>query len=136
MSFGDSSPTVLLAEHERAALEMMQIRLSVAGYGTTMARTGSLALQALQSCRPSVLVLDRDLPELNGFQVLEMLYPRGEKPPFPVLLLARAPSGEDIQRALRLGVRDVLTKPFSGADVVERVARLLRAPASPARKVA
>lgn len=136
MNYGDRSRTIMIAEHDRAVLEMIQIRLSVAGFGTSIARAGSAALQTLQACRPSVLVLDRDLPELNGFQVLEKFNPRGEKLPFPVLLLARAPSSEEIQRAVRLGARDVLAKPFSGVDVVERVERLLRTPAQDSRKAA
>jgi DNA-binding response OmpR family regulator len=63
---------------------------------------------------------------MNGFEVLEALNPRREKLPFPTLVMSRKLAAEDIQRAIRLGARDCLAKPFSGADALDRVTRLLR----------
>ncbi|MFN3521616.1 MAG: response regulator transcription factor [Phenylobacterium sp.] len=136
MNYGARQATVMIAEHDRAVLELIQIRLSVAGYGTCMARTGVLAMQSLEGLRPDALVIDRDLPELNGFEVLETLRGHGVRPTYPILFLMKAPSREDIQRAVGLGARDVMTKPFSGAEIVERVERMLRAPAPPPRRAA
>jgi len=47
-------------------------------------------------------------------------------PPFPILIMGRALGVEDIRRAVALGARDCLAKPFSGADVLTRVSRLLQ----------
>ena len=103
MNYGARQATVRIAEHDRAVLELIQIRLSVAGYGTCMARTGVLAMQSLEGLRPDALVIDRDLPELNGFEVLETLRGHGVRPTYPILFLMKAPSREDIQRAVGLG---------------------------------
>jgi len=132
MNFDTRGLKVMVVEHDRAVLEMLQIRLEVAGYHTCMARTGALALETLRTFRPAAMVLDLDLPEFDGFSVLEALNPRHERLPCPTLVIARKLGAEDIQRAVALGARDCLTKPFSGADVLERIARMLRKPAHPA----
>jgi DNA-binding response OmpR family regulator len=131
MNYDTRGLEVMIAENDRTVLEMLQIRLSVAGFHTSMARTGPLALSTLRSSRPAALVIDLNLPEMDGFDVLEALNPRGERLPFPTLVMARKLAAEDIQRAIRLGARDCMAKPFSGADAMERVARLLRKPAAP-----
>ena len=132
MSFNTRGLEVMIAEHDRTVLEMLQIRLSVSGFHISMARTGRLALETLRNCRPAILLIELNLPEMSGFEVLEALNPRGEKLPFATLVMARNLGAEDIQRAVRLGARDCMAKPFSGADALERVARMLKKPASPA----
>ena len=122
---------VLIVENDRAILELLQIRLDVAGYHTSVARNGRSALEALRNFRPAALVLELNLPEMNGFEVLEAINPRREKMPYPVLVTAKGLAADHIQRALRLGARDCMTKPFSGSDVLERVSRMLRKPAPP-----
>jgi len=129
MNFNTRGLEVMVAENDRAVLEMLQIRLDVAGFRTSMARTGRMALETLRNSRPSALVIELNLPEMNAFEVLEALNPRGEKMPFPTLVMSKHLAAEDIQRAIRLGARDCMAKPFSGADALERVARMLRKPA-------
>jgi DNA-binding response OmpR family regulator len=126
MNFDTRGMKIMVVEHDRTVLELIQIRLSVAGYDTCVARTGAVALETLQNFRPAALVLELHLPEMTGFDVLKALNPRGDKLPFPTLAMSKNLAAEDIQSAIRLGARDCMTKPFSGADVVERVARLLR----------
>jgi len=55
-----------------------------------------------------------------------VLRERYGKPPFPILIMGRALSVDDIRKAVALGARDCLAKPFSGADVLARVSRLLQ----------
>ena len=131
MNFNTREQEVMVVENDRAVLEMLQIRLNVAGFHTSMARNGRLALETLRTSRPAALVIELNLPEMNAFEVLEALNPRGEKLPFPTLVMAKNLAAEDIQRAIRLGARDCMAKPFSGADALDRVMRMLRKPASP-----
>lgn len=127
---------VVIAESDRTVLELLQIRLDVAGYHTCVARTGRAALDILKTIRPAAMVLDLNLPDMDGFQVLHLMNPRAEKPQFPTLVVGRKLSIDDIKRAVDLGARDCMAKPFSGADVLERVSRMLKAPAATPRQVA
>lgn len=124
-------PTVMVVENDRTVLELLQIRLDVAGYATCMSRNATMASETLRNFRPAALVIDLHLPDGSAFEVLREFNPHEEKLPFPTLLMAKAPAQEDLRTAVRLGVRDILLKPFSGADAIERVARLLRPPCSP-----
>ena len=123
---------IVVADSERAVLELVQIRLDVAGYYACVARTGPAVLEVLQQVRPAAMIIDLGLAELNGFDVLHALNPRGEGLPYPVLVVGRKLAASDVQRAANLGARACMTKPFSGADVLDRVARMLRSP-PPAR---
>lgn len=126
MNFDTRGHKVLIFESDRAVLEMLQIRFDVAGYHVMCARNGMAAIEMLGVMRPDVVIMEMALPEADGFRILEVLRERYGKPPFPILIMGRALSVEDIRRAVALGARDCLAKPFSGADVLARVSRLLQ----------
>ena len=117
----------MVVDNDRTALEMIQIRLDVAGFHPMVARSSFSALDVLKHSRPDVLILERSMPEMDGLQLLRELStitPAGRM--FPVLLVGRSLAAEDVRAAIQMGVRDVLAKPFSGAAMLERVARLLK----------
>lgn len=138
MQYVTRGQKVMVADNDRAVLEMLQIRLDVAGYHGLTARSGALVVEMVRNTRPDALVLDLTLPDMSGFDLLAALAPQGLRPQFPTLVVGRKLSADDIRRAIRLGARDCMAKPFSGADLLERVGRMLRAPtpcAGPQRKV-
>ena len=126
MNLDTRGQRVLIFENDRAVLEMLQIRFDVAGYHIMCARNGMAAIEMLGVMRPDVVIMEMALPEADGFRILEVLRQRYGKPPFPILIMGRALGVEDIRRAMALGARDCLAKPFSGADVLTRVSRLLQ----------
>ncbi len=127
---------VVIADNDRAVLELMQIRLGLAGYDTYVERTGATALATVRRIRPAVLVLALNLPDLDGFDILKALHPRSTDGAFPILVIGHKLSSEHIQLAMSLGARDCMVKPFCGADILDRVGRLLRRPAAAGRPVA
>ena len=126
MNFDSRGQRVLIFENDRAVLEMLQIRFDVAGYHIMCARNGMAAIEMLGVIRPDVVIMEMALPEADGFRILEVLRQRYGTPPFPILITGRALGVEDSRRAVALGARDCLAKPFSGADVLTRVSRLLQ----------
>jgi DNA-binding response OmpR family regulator len=127
MEYDTRGLRVMVVETDRAVLEMIQIRLEVVGYSTTVARTGRQALELLRTFRPSALVIELDLPDISGLEVLRALNPKTQFP-IPALVTGRGLSSAQVQEAVKLGARDCLAKPFSGADVLSRVQRLLKRP--------
>nr|QQZ49674.1 response regulator [Phenylobacterium glaciei] len=83
-------------------LELLQIRFDLAGCHTFVARTGPAALETIKTARPAAIVLELNLPEMDGFDVLRALNPRGDGIHFPVLVMGKKLSAEDIQRAVKL----------------------------------
>lgn len=136
----DSRPSeIMVVDHDRTTLEMVQIRLDVAGYRAIAARSSQAALEMLETGRPAALILERNLPGICGLELLRIM---AAAPDWraPVLLVGRNLAAEDVKASMQLGVRDCLAKPFSGAMVLERLARMLKRnaaaiPAPAAREV-
>lgn len=119
---------VVIVDNDRTVLELLQIRLDLAGYHPLVERTAPAALETIRKMRPAAAIVELDLPAMDGFDLLKALDPRGEGLPCPVLVMARKLGPDDIREAVRLGAKDCMTKPFSGADMLERVSRLFRRP--------
>ncbi len=117
---------VLIADSDRAVSEMLQIRLDVAGYHPLSARSGVGALEIIRNMRPAAFVLDLGIPEMDAFDLLTILQKDRSRPPCPTILIGKRLGIEEIKRAATLGVRTCMVKPFSGADLLERVAKILK----------
>ncbi len=129
MQLDGRSSKVVVADNDRTILELLQIRLDVAGYHAIGVRNGTQAMEMLQTLRPSAMVLDLNLPDIDGFEVLRAMQARPKTIPFPILVIGRKLAMDDVKRAISLGARDCMAKPFSGADILDRVARMLSRPA-------
>ena len=122
------SPTILVAEDDAGVRDIVRTRLDAAGYQTHTVRNGEEAMRQILTLRPQALVLDINMPKMDGFAVLEALRARRNQTPLPVLILTARHAAEDVRHALTLGAKDYLTKPFNEAQLLARVARLLRRP--------
>ena len=117
---------MLVVDDDLMMRELLTTRLAIAGYETFQARDGHEALKLIVEVRPAAMVLDINMPELDGFGVLEHLNTMGLIDSLRVMVLTARNQAADVRRALDLGARDFLTKPFSDAQFLARTARLLR----------
>lgn len=115
---------ILVAEDDEKVLELIVTRLASAGYRTLGARDGRKALSLVADFRPDGIVLDINMPQLDGFGVLRALRFNPETMAIPTLVLTARHGSEDVAAAIRLGAKDFLAKPFDDADLLARVARL------------
>lgn len=118
-------PTVLVAEDDTGIRDILRARLHQMGLEVEIARNGREALDRIIAWRPAAVLLDINMPELDGFGVLEALQRRSLKPP-PTLVLTARHTTDDVRRAIKLGAKDYLTKPFSEAQLQARIGRLFR----------
>jgi DNA-binding response OmpR family regulator len=115
---------VLVAEDEPFLLELIITRLELAGYETRGARDGALALDRLADFRPDAMVLDINMPMLDGFGVLKHMRNQGLTDKVPTMVLTARNAAEDVTKAIQLGARDYLSKPFRDEQLIARVGRL------------
>ena len=118
---------ILLVEDDASLLEVMRCLLEAEGYEVCPAVNGKKALEEFIKTRPSLVVSDIMMPEMNGYELLEAvrLLPEGITVPF--LFLSARTERSDIDRARSLGVDDYLFKPFEAAELTNAVrARLDR----------
>lgn len=128
---------ILIAEDDSLMRDLIRMRLANAGYDTHTARSGREALDRAIVIRPQALLLDINLPEIDGFGVLEALHSDLSDIALPTIMLTARRSTEDVQRAVSLGAADYLTKDSLDAQLLPRLARVLRVAArADARKQA
>ena len=114
---------VLIVEDDQPLSRFLCRTLETEHYEVDVAHDGTAALARVQSST-DLLILDLNLPGLDGFEVLRSLRP--EFPKLPVLVLTARSRTEDMVAALECGADDCLTKPFSYVELLARVRALLR----------
>jgi two-component system, OmpR family, alkaline phosphatase synthesis response regulator PhoP len=115
--------TVLVIEDEASIRTVVRAYLEQAGYRVVLAETGPAGLELARQQRPVLIVLDLNLPGMDGMEVAARL--REESDVFILMLTARS---EELDRVagLRIGADDYLTKPFSPRELAARVEAILR----------
>lgn len=117
---------ILIAEDDSLIRELVRSRLFAAGYDAHTARSGREAIERMFVVRPHAILLDINLPDLDGFAVLEALRDDLQEVAAPVLMLTARRSPEDVKRAVALGARDYLTKDRIESTLLPRLSRMLR----------
>lgn len=114
---------ILVVDDEVQLQKALRLRLEREGYEVVTAGDGEEALRLFNETRPDLVILDVMLPQLDGFGVLAELRATSDTP--VIILSAR---GDELDKLVgfRLGVDDYMTKPFSLAELVLRVAAILR----------
>jgi len=115
---------VLVVDDDLDLLKVIAFALRQAGYLVLEAQEGPAGLAVFERERPDLVVLDVNMPRLNGFEVLKRIRAGGHAT--PVMLLTVRSAEEDQVRGLDLGADDYLTKPFSPRTLLARVRALLR----------
>jgi DNA-binding response OmpR family regulator len=115
---------ILVVDDDLELLRLIAFALRQAGYMVLEAQDGPQALAVFERERPDLVVLDVNLPRLNGFEVLKKI--RSISEGLPVMMLTVRTGEEDQVRGLDLGADDYLGKPFSPRTLLARVRALLR----------
>jgi len=119
-----ASALVVIVEDDAAIAEGLAMNLKLQGYRTEVAGDGEAALACIDAAGPDLVLLDISLPKLSGIDVLERLRNAGNH--VPVIVLSARQDEFDKVAALRLGADDYVTKPFALAELLARVAAVLR----------
>ena len=118
---------VLVVDDNRDILDLIQRVLAAYGHDVVTARDGREALQQEASALPDIVLLDVNLPHLNGWEVCRRIKARRNVP--IMLLTVRAEHG-DIERSYAAGADDHIPKPFEISDLLARLERYAPARAS------
>ena len=115
---------VLVVDDDPFLLELIMTRLAIAEYNVRGARDGREALQRLVDFRPEAMVLDINMPVLDGFGVLASMQSQGLTDRTLTMVLTARNAAEDVTKAIQLGAKDYLSKPFKDDALLQRVGRL------------
>lgn len=115
--------TIVLVEDEKTIANLIKVYLEeIGGYEVIVAEDGLRGLKIIQEQKPDLVLLDIMLPILNGFDVLEALNKEKILPSLPVIIISASGQPVEIDRAVRLGVRDYLIKVnFNPREILTKV---------------
>ncbi len=119
---------ILIVDDEPANLKLLDKMLASQGYEQRiLIQDPREVLNSYQAARPDLILLDINMPHLDGYQVMEQLKALND-PCLPPIVILTAQHGRDyLLKALSLGARDFLGKPFDRAELLMRVRNLLDA---------
>lgn len=120
----NSATRILIAEDELALNDLLQDALNMAGYRTVSAKHGLEALKIIREQSPDLVILDINMPMMDGFEVIKKV--RAENNPIPIIVLTARDEKFDKSVGFKLGADDFVTKPFGLEELLLRVAAILR----------
>ncbi len=120
------TPHVLIVEDDSSVCELLFSCLSKAGYRVSVAQSGEVGLSQIEEDPPEAMVLDLNLPGMNGLDVCRAMRRDPWMSRIPVLMLTGQAEEDDVVAGLEVGADDYMTKPFSPKLLTARVKALLR----------
>ena len=117
---------ILIVEDDEFLLTMYQTKLNLENFEVLTALNGMQGVKIAQKELPDLILLDLNLPEMNGFEVLANLKHDKVTQDIPVIVLTNYSQKEDIDKCFSLGAADYLIKAhFVPAEVVEKIKKIL-----------
>lgn len=115
---------IMIVDDEPGVRALLRDTLRIAGFETVEASDGMAALTLLRSKKPALMVIDINMPLMDGFELVERL--RSTNDLTPVLMLTARGDKDDISRGLKIGADDYVIKPFGIEELVLRIKAILR----------
>jgi DNA-binding response OmpR family regulator len=113
----------LIVDVDLALADVVSFTLRRAGYEVIVANDGAMALERWKLEMPDIIILDINLPKLNGLEVCRRIRAASKT---PIVILSVREDDDDVVTALRYGADDYVVKPFSPRQLVARVESALR----------
>jgi len=117
--------TVWVVDDDEMNLRMAEFILSQEGYEIVKLESGFECLRLLKKKNPDLILLDVQMPLMNGIKTLEAIRADRDTKEIPVLFLTASADTETVVEAGRLGVVDYVVKPFMPQELLKRVEKAL-----------
>jgi two-component system OmpR family response regulator len=115
---------ILVVDDEGAIRDLIHEVLTIAGYQVTSSIDGLDALNKIRNHKFDLILLDVNLPKIDGFAILEKV--RESAPTQPIIMISARVDKDDVTHGLRLGADDYVRKPFSIEELVLRIENRLK----------
>jgi two-component system, cell cycle response regulator len=123
---GQPAARVLVADDSGLVRSMMRDHLMAAGYDVLEAQDGEEALARIRDTAPDVVLLDRDMPRLDGLSVLDAMQADEATAAIPVVFVTGRATASELAEGLGRGAHDYVRKPVEAAELIARVRSALR----------
>jgi DNA-binding response OmpR family regulator len=116
---------ILIADDEINIVIALEFLLQQGGYEVRVATTGEDALRQIETFAPDLVLLDVMMPQVSGYEVLQRIRARDEWRRIKIVMLSAKGREVEISKGMSLGADLYVTKPFSSAELVATVGRML-----------
>ena len=120
------APKILIIDDEPDYVSTIRCRLEWNKYEVSTASNGKEGLEKATAEKPDLILLDTSMPVMNGHEMLERLRQHPDLQQIPVIMVTALCEIQDIERASRLGIVDYVAKPFDSAELVQKIANVLK----------
>ncbi|BCJ87287.1 response regulator transcription factor [Effusibacillus dendaii] len=114
---------ILIVDDDPSILRLLEIVLTNAGYQVVCSESGEKVPDLIRQVQPSLIILDIELPDFNGIQLVQMIR---EHTNVPIMMVSGKNSDVEKISSFNSGADDYVVKPFSVAELVARVQAILR----------
>lgn len=115
-------PLILIVDDTIKNIQLLGNMLRNKGYNISVAASGKEALESVKIKSPDLILLDIQMPEMDGFEVCKILKSNPETKEIPIMFLTAVTDPEKLVYGFELGAVDYITKPFNPAELYARVA--------------
>lgn len=117
--------SILAVDDSPSVIKMVEFALKTRGHEVTTAADGQAALESLERRRFDLLVLDINMPRLDGLSLLKLVRERAEWKDTAILMLTTEGQDSDRDEALALGATGYMMKPFRPNELLARVSAMV-----------
>lgn len=119
MSFNTANPIILVVDDSPDSVVMLNTALQQGGFTVLVALDGVQALDILKQITPQVILMDANMPNMDGFECCEFI--RKDFPLLPVIFMTGLTESEHIIKAFNSGGTDYITKPVDPSELIARI---------------
>jgi len=117
---------ILVVDDERDIVKALMIRLQHNGYDVVVAFDGAQGIFVAHKERPDLIILDIRMPAGDGFSVAEKLKQSSLTEQIPIIFLTGSPERNAEERAMELGARFYIKKPYDPEELLEAIRRAMQ----------
>jgi len=121
--------TILIVDDELSILVPLQYLIEKEGYVPKLAQSGKEAIEKIEQFKPALILLDIMLPDLDGYEIYQMIRQRPEWNAIRIIFLTAKNRDADIARGLAMGADAYIVKPFSNVALMKKIHALIGAAA-------
>ena len=112
---------VLVVDDEIHVMELIQLALGTEGFEIIPAHNGKEGLEKALSEKPDIVVLDINLPDINGIEVCRQLKASSETRHIPILFLSALSQKENVEKCIAVGASACISKPFQVKPLIAQI---------------
>ena len=117
----EKKPLILIVDDTQQNIQVLGSILFSKGYSVSVATSGNEALKSLKRLIPDLVLLDIQMPQMNGFEVCTIIKNQPDTKEIPVIFLTASTETENILKGFEVGAVDFITKPFNSAELLARI---------------